>query len=193
MLAHLGAVTLPPNVLAKLDAGRPLSPEEAEMVERVPDISHDLVATIPRLEGVAAAVRCHTTRYDGKGAGLGTPVGDDLPLAARVLRVAADFDAGMAQRPSVQATLAVMKADPGAYDPRVLDALVSCHAVPDQISSRETDVDDLQPGMVIVDDVYTTDGVMLISRGTVVTEALIQRLENYASQSRVQRLLLVEA
>jgi hypothetical protein len=46
--------------------------------------------------------------------------------------------------------------------------------------------------MVIFDDVYTTDGVMLISRGTVVTDALVLRLENYASQGRVQRRLLVE-
>jgi response regulator RpfG family c-di-GMP phosphodiesterase len=193
MLAHLGAVTLPPNVLAKLDAGRPLSPEEADMVRQVPGISHDLVATIPRLEGVAAAIRCHTTRYDGKGAVIGAPIGDDLPLAARVLRVAADFDAGMALRPSVQATIAAMSADPTAYDPRVLDALVRCHAVAGRSDTRETDVDDLQPGMVIFDDVYTTDGVLLISRGTVVTETLIRRLENYASQQRVRRQLLVEA
>jgi response regulator RpfG family c-di-GMP phosphodiesterase len=192
MLAHLGAVTLPPNVLAKLDAGRPLTPEEADMVRRVPGISHDIVATIPRLEGVAAAIRCHTTRYDGKGAVIGAPVGDDLPLAARILRVAADFDAGTAQRPSVQATIAVMSADAGAYDPLVLDALARCHAMPEQARTRETDVEDLQAGMVIFDDVYTTDGVMLISRGTVVTEPLIRRLENYASQQRVRRHLLVE-
>jgi hypothetical protein len=34
----LGAVTLPANGLAKLDSGRRLTEEEAEMVDRVPDI-----------------------------------------------------------------------------------------------------------------------------------------------------------
>lgn len=193
MLAHLGAVTLPPNVLAKLDAGRPLTAEEEAMARRVPGISHDLVATIPKLEGVAEAIRCHPFRFDGKDAPIGAPTGDSLPLAARILRLAVDFDAGMAQRPSVQATLAVLSGDPGAYDPRVLESLIRCHAVAEEASARETDVDDLRPDMVIFDDVFTTDGVLLVSRGTVVTEPLILRLENYADQGRLSRRLVVQA
>ncbi|MCU1667903.1 MAG: response regulator receiver [Blastococcus sp.] len=192
MLAHLGSVTLPANVLAKLDAGRPLSPEETEMAERVPVISQELVASIPRLEGVAEAIRCFRTRYDGKGAPVGATVGEDLPLAARILRVAVDFDAGMAQRPSVQDTMAVLRADAGAYDPRVLDALVRCHAVPGHPATQEADVADLEPGMVIFDDIYTIDSLLLISRGTVVTEPLIRRLENYVSQGRVGHRILIQ-
>jgi response regulator RpfG family c-di-GMP phosphodiesterase len=192
MLAHLGSVTLPPNVLAKLDAGRPLTSEESDMVERVPITSHELVASIPRLEGVAEAIRCYPTRYDGKGALLGAPIGDDLPLAARILRVAIDFDAGRAQRPSVQATISVLKADPGAYDPHVIDALVQCHAATDSSAPHEMDVEELETGMVIFDDVFTMDGVLLMSRGTVVTEPLIRRLENYAGQGRVRRRILVQ-
>jgi response regulator RpfG family c-di-GMP phosphodiesterase len=193
MLAHLGAVTLPPNVLAKLDAGRPLTEDEAAMADRVPEISRDLVATIPRLEDVAEAIGCHRARFDGGGSALRTPRGEDLPLAARVLRLAVDFDAGMSQRPSVQATISALMADAGAYDPRVLAALVSCHDVPlTQGPPRDVDVLHLEPGMVVFDDVPTTEGVLLISRGTVVTDALIFRLENYARQDRVARHIRVE-
>jgi response regulator RpfG family c-di-GMP phosphodiesterase len=192
MLSHLGAVTLPPPVLAKLDAGRPLTEEETEMVARVPGISRDLVRTIPRLEGVAEAIGWHLSRYDGAGAGVGAPRGEDLPLAARILRVAVDFDAGMSQRPSVQATIGALRADAGAHDPRVLAALVAAHDVPDtQGPPRDVDVDDLAPGMVVYDDVYTTEGVLLISRGTEVTDALIHRIENYAGQGRVERCIRV--
>ena len=192
MLSHLGAVTLPPAVLAKLDAGRPLSEEEAEMVGRIPEISRDLVSTIPRLEGVAQAIGWHLARYDGEGSGVGVPRGEDLPLAARILRLAADFDAGMSQRPSVQATISALRADAGAYDPRALAALVTAHDVPDtQGPPRDVDVDDLSLGMVVFDDVYTTEGVLLISRGTEVTDALILRIENYARQKRVERQIRV--
>ena len=192
MLSHLGAVTLPPAVLAKLDAGRPLTEEEAEMVGRIPEISRDLVSTIPRLEGVAQAIGWHLARYDGEGSGVGVPRGGDLPLAARILRLAADFDAGMSQRPSVQATISALRADAGAYDPRVLAALVTAHDVPDtQGPPRDVDVDDLSPGMVVFDDVYTTEGVLLISRGTEVTDALVLRIENYAQQKRVERQIRV--
>jgi hypothetical protein len=183
---------LPPNVLAKLDAGRPLTEDEAEMADRIPLISHDLVATIPRLEGVAEAIGWQRARYDGEGSAPGVPRGDDLPLAARILRLAADFDAGMSQRPSVQDTISSLRADEGAYDPRVLQALVDFHDVTDaQGPPRDVDVDDLAPGLVVFDDVFTTDGVLLISRGTEVTDPLIRRLENYAQQKRVARRIRV--
>jgi response regulator RpfG family c-di-GMP phosphodiesterase len=193
MLSQLGAVTLPPNVLVKLDAGRPLSEEEAEMADRVPGISRDLVATIPRLEDVAEAIGCHRARFDGTGSAPGVPRGEDLPLAARILRLAVDFDAGMAQRPSVQATISALRADPGAYDPALLDTLAACHdASGTQGPPRDVDVLLLEPGMVIFDDVLTTEGLLLISRGTVVTDALVLRLENYARQDRVGRRIRVE-
>ncbi|MCW2676181.1 MAG: two-component system response regulator [Modestobacter sp.] len=193
MLSHLGSVTLPPNVLAKLDAGRPLDEDEAEMAGRVPGISRDLVATIPRLEGVAQAIGLHRARFDGSGSAPGVPRGEDLPLAARILRLAADFDAGMSQRPSVQATITALQADAGAYDPRVLEALAACHDAPEaQGPPREVDVLRLEAGMVVFDDVLTSEGVLLISRGTVVTDPLIQRLENYVRQDRVGRRIRVQ-
>jgi response regulator RpfG family c-di-GMP phosphodiesterase len=186
MLAHLGAVTLPPTVLAKLDAGRPLDEDERDMEARVPQLSRDLVAAIPRLEVVAQSIGWQRARYDGKGSAPGVPAGDALPLAARMLRLAADFEAGVSQRPSVQTTLSALQADAGAYDPRLLDALVGCHDDADpEAPPRDVDVMDLDEGMVIFDDILTTDGVLLIGRGTVVTDALIHRLENYADQGRV--------
>jgi response regulator RpfG family c-di-GMP phosphodiesterase len=186
MLAHLGAVTLPPKVLAKLDAGRPLDDDEREMESRVPALSRDLVAAIPRLETVAESIGWQRARYDGQAAAPGVPAGDELPLAARMLRLAADFEAGMSQRPTVQGTLGALRADAGAYDPRLLEALISCHDDADaEEPPRDVDVMDLEEGMVVFDDVLTTEGVLLIGRGTVVTEALIHRLENYADQGRV--------
>jgi response regulator RpfG family c-di-GMP phosphodiesterase len=192
MLANLGAVTLPANVLAKLDAGLPLTDEQAEMVNRVPDISRDLVESIPRLEEVAEAIGRFRLRYDGLGAPIGAPSGEDLPLAARILRVAADFDEGMSQRPSVQDSLNVMRANAGAYDPRVLEALVRCHAAPETAGApREIAVEQLRSGMVIFDDVFSSEEILLISRGTEVTQPLILRLENYANQGRLGRRIRV--
>lgn len=192
MLSHLGAVTLPPNVLEKLDSGRPLNEEEAEMADQVPEVSRKLVSGIPRLEGVAEAIGWQRARYDGRMSPLDAPRGADLPLAARFLRAAVDFELGTSQRPSVQDTLTAMRGDAGAYDPRVLDALVGLHGAEESpIEPREIDIYELEPDMVIFDDIFTTDDVKLISRGTVVTEPLILRLENYISQGRVDRRMHV--
>jgi response regulator RpfG family c-di-GMP phosphodiesterase len=192
MLAHLGAVTLPPTVLAKLDAGRPLDEDEREMAARVPQLSRDLVAAIPRLEVVADSIGWQRARYDGTGSPQGVPAGEELPLAARMLRLAADFEAGRSQRPSVHATLSALRADAGAYDPRLLEALVGCHEDADtEAPPRDVDVLDLEEGMIVFDDILTTDGVLLIGRGTVVSDSLIQRLENYADQGRVSSSIRV--
>jgi len=191
MLAHVGAVTLPPNVLDKLDAGRPLTEDEAEMEARVPEISRDLVRAIPRLEELAQAIGWHRARFDGSGSGIGVPSGEELPLVARILRVAVDFDSGMAQRPSVQQTISALTADAGAYDPRVLDALVRCHHVEELDAPREVGVAELRPGMVVFDDVFTTEGALLVGRGTVVTEPLVQRLENFIAQGRCRSTFTV--
>jgi response regulator RpfG family c-di-GMP phosphodiesterase len=137
MLAHLGAVTLPSAVLAKLEAGRPLDEDEREMDSSVIGLSRDLVAAFPRMERVAEGIGLQRARFDGNGNGPDIPAGEDLPLGARILRVAVDFDAGMTVRRSVQDTIDVLRADAGAYDPEVLDALVHCHAVEKATSCPE--------------------------------------------------------
>jgi hypothetical protein len=93
----------------------------------------------------------------------------------------------------VQATISALQGDAGAYDPRVLAALAACHELSEVPGPpQEIDVDDLKPGMVVFDDVLTTDDVLLISRGTVVTDTLVLRLENYVGQRRVGRRVRVQ-
>jgi response regulator RpfG family c-di-GMP phosphodiesterase len=122
-------VTLPAAVRAKLEAGRPLNEDEREMDSRVIGLSRDLVAAYPRMDRVAEGIGLQRVRYDGEGSPPGTPSGGDLPLGARILRLAVNFDAGMTLRRSVQDTISVLRADVGAYDPEVLDALIRWHAV----------------------------------------------------------------
>jgi hypothetical protein len=43
----------------------------------------------------------------------------------------------MTLRRSVQDTISVLRADVGAYDPEVLDALIRCHAVEAEYPSSE--------------------------------------------------------
>jgi response regulator RpfG family c-di-GMP phosphodiesterase len=194
MLSHLGAVSLPPNVLEKLDRGLPLSDDEQEMADRVPRASEELVRAIPRLEGVGRAIGLQRARYDGAGSGADTPAGEDIPVEARLLRVAVDFDAGMTPRPAAHAAIAKLGTDRGAYDPDVLDALARCYAVEERAApARKVALLDLEPGMVLADDVLNGRGVLLVGRGTTVTDALIYRLENFSRQDGISSPILIEA
>ena len=194
MLAHLGAVSLPPGVLDKIDAGLPLNEDERMMAERVSATSAQLVAQVPRLEGVAAAIELQHARYDGTSSTPGAPVGDDLPLAARILKVAMDFDAAMSRRPAAQNAIAALRGDAGAHDPSVLDALTRCHAVDAAASPpQKVEFDALEPGMVLMEDVLSDRGILLVGRGTAVTEPLLQRLDNFRRQDGISAPILVES
>jgi response regulator RpfG family c-di-GMP phosphodiesterase len=191
-LALLGGVALPAEVHAKLDAGRPLNEEERAMVDRVPELSRELVAAIPRLEGVAEAIGWQNARFDGAGSRIGVPSGAELPLAARILKVALDFERGMSQQRSVQRTIATLRSDPGAHDPAVLDALAQAHdGAGPALVPHDVSIEDLAPGMVVFDDLLTDTGLLLVGRGMEVTAALVERLENFAAQGRISSTVRV--
>lgn len=194
MLAHLGAVSLPPGVLDKLDSGLPLNEDEREMADKVPSASEQLVGRIPRLEPIAEAIGCQRARFDGEGARPGTPVGEDIPLTARILRVAVDFDAAMSRRPAPQAAITHLYSDTGAYDPTVLEALARCHDVSKDVAPPvSVSFEDLQPGMVVVEEVVSDRGVILVGRGTSVTAPMLQRLENFLRHDGISGAILVQA
>jgi response regulator RpfG family c-di-GMP phosphodiesterase len=191
-LAALGAVALPTTVLTKLDRGRPLDEDEQAMVDRVPGLSRDLVAGIPRLEDTAAAIGWQQARFDGAGARPGVPAGSELPLSARILKVAVDFEGWMSVQSSVQRALEGMRADGGAYDPEVLGALAVAHelvAAPGD--PRPVEVGQLRPGTTVAQDLQTVDGLLLVGRGTEVTDTLIERLSNFEQQGRFTGPVLV--
>jgi response regulator RpfG family c-di-GMP phosphodiesterase len=193
LLAQIGAVTLPVQVLEKMDNGLPLSREERAMLAKVPGTSQDLLAHIPRLENVVAAIGYQRLRYDGTGRPPEAPRGDDIPLVARILRVALDFDMLRSQRLPPMAAIERLRSVEGDYDPAVLDAWQALHAVEgvaEELPIQVT-VSELRTGMTLMEDVHNTGGMLLLGRGSVVTEAVIRRLENHVRQSGIRGSILV--
>jgi response regulator RpfG family c-di-GMP phosphodiesterase len=192
-LAQLGAVTVPTAVLEKLDAGLPLTEDETAMVEAVPQVSQRLIAEIPRLGPLATAIGQQGLRYDGKRSRPGDPVGEDLPLAARLLKMALDIDRMRSQRLPAPTILKQLREDAGAYDPRLLDLWEQSHTDPVAAESTPVllEIEDLETGMVLVEEVLNVRGVVLLGRGSSVTEALLQRIRNHAKQGEVKGPVLV--
>ena len=50
MLAQIGAIALPSNLLARAGQGQPLSPEERDLNSRLLGIADGVLAGIPRVE-----------------------------------------------------------------------------------------------------------------------------------------------
>lgn len=125
-LQELGMLGVNATTLA---AERPLSEEERAEVQRAPLIAQSLVASMPGYETVAKAVRHTHERWDGKGYPDGLS-GIDIPLASRIVAVAAAYQAMGAPRPHraamhPRAIAQELQAGAGTqFDPEIVAAML---------------------------------------------------------------------
>ena len=173
MASQLGAVTLPPTVLQKLDKGMPVTEDEQYMVDAMPGVAVQLLRSIPMLEDVVDIVR---------GLGRNPPEhrGPLVEAAIDVVRTAIDFETLESRGLEVESAVAVLECrDHSAL--HVLAALrrvKGCVQVKEQV--RGLRVVDLEVGMRVAEDIQATNGLVLIGRGMIVTELLLDRLTNFA-------------
>jgi response regulator RpfG family c-di-GMP phosphodiesterase len=188
MLAQLGAITLPPATAEKLYSGANLIPREQEMVARVPELTRQILANIPRLEGVLAILDNYPCPYGAMGAGR------SLPIGARIVRIAIDYDALEARGYTSDVALSTLRGRAKAYDPDLL-ALLERIVGTDTRAVRVTEIPllSLRAGMMLVDDVRSAAGSLLIARGHVATEQLVTRLWNLGEGNVREPLLVAEA
>jgi two-component system cell cycle response regulator len=128
-LHDLGELSIPSEIL---DKPGPLDEQEWEFVRQQTLVAEHILNTSPELRGVAPVVRATHENWDGTGYPDGR-VGEDIPLAARIIRVCHAFDAMVSARPyrpalSPENALAELEGRVGtSFDPavvRVLSALV---------------------------------------------------------------------
>jgi response regulator RpfG family c-di-GMP phosphodiesterase len=199
MLAHLGMVTLPPPLLAKTHEGRALTPPEAEMLSRVPEIGAELLVHIPRLAPVAEIIRYRSKHYDGSGTPTDSVAGDAIPIGSRILKVLSDMLDLEAQGYSRGRALQTLQTRVGCYDPRVLDAVFACFDVylaqptPEPSVTRSVTVRELRPGDLLRSSLETRDGMLILAAGNEVSAVLLEKVRNFARLTGVCEPILVEA
>lgn len=191
MLAHLGLVSVPRPVLDKLDRGAELTAAEQETLDRSAAVSARLLTGVPRLEPVHQAVACSRLRFDGVGSPPGSPTGEDLPLAARLLRIATDLERATTGGLSEADALAVLRRDEGAYDPALLDAAAQGRRGGAR-DLRLVGVAELRRNMTVAADVTSSSGALLIGRGSPITAGVVERLRNHEENGNLPGRILVE-
>jgi HD-GYP domain-containing protein (c-di-GMP phosphodiesterase class II) len=124
-LHDVGKLGVPESILRKPG---PLDEREWTVMRRHPEWGAQMVARVPGLEGIAALVRGHHERWDGRGYPDGLE-GDGIPLGSRVISVCDALEAMVARRPyraplSLDAALGELLAGSGSqFDPAVVAAV----------------------------------------------------------------------
>ncbi|MEK6786621.1 MAG: HD domain-containing phosphohydrolase [Nitrospirota bacterium] len=187
MLSQIGCVILPEAVLKKVYRGEALTSEESQLFNQHPFVAFDLVAKIPRMMRVAEIIKCQDKYYDGVGVSGDHRQGNEIPMEARILKVALDFDALESAGKTKVEAFDQLKQRKGWYDPTVVEALKTAFAREIKYEMRTTTVANLDKGMILGEDIKSSTEVLLASKGQEVTPSMIMRLQNFGATSGVRQ------
>ncbi|MCE2745552.1 MAG: HD domain-containing protein [Burkholderiales bacterium] len=143
---------------------------------------------------VSEIIRHHHERYDGQGFPDGLE-GDGIPLGARILAVAEDYDelqqGWLAAKTfdELQAQAFLVGAAGKRYDPKVIAVLPTALEklkAAEKANEKILHGEDLYEGLVLARDFEGPDGFMWLSKGHVVSRHFIGRVREAEQQHGVQ-------
>lgn len=195
MLSHVGCVTVPESILVKKYMKVPLSAEEQRILDGHPQVGHDLVSRIPRLEQVAQIIAYQEKQYDGSGEPRNSDKsGESIPFGARILKLALDFERLVESGASRSKALEEINKRSHWYDPAIaltLNKVITAEEENEPEEFRFVKADELTLNMVLAEDVISVKGLLLLTKGQRMTESLILRLENFVWAGAVKEPLKV--
>jgi len=198
LLSPIGYASLPPRLLQRISAGANLTTEETAIIRRVPQIGHDLLAGIPRLDSVARTILYQHKAFDGSGFPADECGGEHLPLGARLLKILDDRLTLEADGVAKQRAFEVMRARSGTYDPALLEQCFVCFQefLAQTISAdrpvRTLYVRELQVDQVVVSEITTPQGFVLVGAGHRLSAMVLRRLRNYEQLGEVKEPVYVQ-
>ncbi len=186
LLHDIGKIGLPDAVLDRPFNG--MSAEVRAEVMKHPVTGQMVILGVGQLKGAALLIRHHHENFDGSGfpdrlAGLA------LPLGARILTVANDYDALqmglLVNRPLKPAEALTFILDNAGkrYDPQVAHAFAAMLAetLKDEIVEVPLRPGAARPGMLLTRDLMHKDGYLLLAKGHTLDAGVIEQLTRLES------------
>lgn len=184
MLSQLGCVTMAPETIEAIYAGKPLSPKEQALYDTHPRIAWDLLKNIPRLESVAWMI-AHQNQPDTVDGDISNPQLAERRLGAQLLAVTLAFDTRVRQGSSRTEAAYALGRKYSDLDSRVMMALVEVEPEDRDKKVQTCRIEEITPGMVIDQDVRTEAGLLIIARNQEVTPSVILKLKNYYEKGMI--------
>jgi response regulator RpfG family c-di-GMP phosphodiesterase len=188
LLSQLGCLGLPAATLERAGAGESesLPPDQQREWLDHPARGAAMFAGLPRFEELTDAIAYQLKDFDGGGIPADGLAGEQIPEAARRLRLAIAWDEAQRRADTPTAAIESLKESIAAFDPArfaTLKALVS----PPRDDGRTTvvSVTDAAPGMVLDEAVVTHGGVWLVSKGQALTAASVERLRTFHENGQI--------
>lgn len=188
MLSQIGYLALPTQLVEKIYCGEPLTAAEKTLASGIPDVAMALLENIPRLDPVIqilAALKWTDEQIARLGDGtIGTGV--------RILDLVLEYDALITQGHSVDVAVQTLR----RRAPRCTEDLIEqfgkhLGAGSGKNEARVIALKAVQPGMVIMQDIPTHLGTLLVPRGFEVTSLFVERARNFGPELLTESVKVV--
>lgn len=195
LLAQIGRITMPRDLLSRADRGEALTEAERSVLDRLPEVGAQLLAHIPRLEGVTEAVRWQARGFDGSGVPGQGASGAEIPLSARILHCVQAYVEAEGREGGPARAVAALGQHRTRFDPVVFRALQQLVLPPEEggppPEPERVSLSELEVGMVLAEDAQTRDGMLLFASGSRLGATHLEKFRNFARLSGVREPLLV--
>jgi response regulator RpfG family c-di-GMP phosphodiesterase len=190
MLSQLGCVTLHPDTVEEMNAGRVLSSEEQSRFDRHPSVAWDLLSRIPRLEAVAWMIVQQyepiSTKQDSHDIER-----DCVAVGAQLLRIALAYDQLVSRGWSHTLALGELGKKANEEDSAILDALSDLERQAEPTQRYQCQICTLAPGMIVDEDLRTKGGSLVAAKGQEITPPLAMRLATLFQHGTIEGSVLV--
>lgn len=186
LLHHIGKIGLPDRLLDKPYVE--LTNSDRAEFDKHPMRAAAILMGLAPLADAARLIRCHREHYDGVGNSLGLR-GATIPLGARILLVAGDYESlqsGLIERDKLTPAQALRRIVDGrgtSYDPEVVDVFSEMVANVGEAAKLEAEFqlssDQLHEGLLLTQDVVSSNGMPLLLKDTVLNAAHIREIKEF--------------
>jgi len=189
-LCDLGLIGVPLEMLRTFRT-KPdqLTERERLLMQSHPVYGQTLAALVDNRSEVGEVIRHHHERFDGRGYPDGL-AGETIPWPARCLAVAVGYvESPLSKAGKIEALLA---RSGSFYDPdavRLFLKVSNLVQLPKQV--REIMLNELEPGMILANGIYSPHGLLLIGEGHSLSPSTISKIRSHNQVAPISQRLLV--
>jgi ActR/RegA family two-component response regulator len=187
MLSQLGCVTLAPETIEAIYKGEALTPNEEAQYSAHPSVAYGLLSKIPRLEPIAWMIE----HQNGPASLEGGPEKADIRRGAEILRLVLSYEDSIHKGSSRNETVHRLARLNPNFSPEFFNALVSLNPQAEDEETKSCRIEELEPEMIVQQEIQAVDGSLIISKGQEVTSTVISKLRNLQARRAISGSITV--
>lgn len=191
ILSQLGCLTIPPEVLLRHSTGAGLSGPERKMMEQHPSTAAKFLAKIPRMEEVIEIIAGQNKPYSQFPKYSDPESYAKVYLGAQILHVAIDLDRLLRVGMSPDKILKTMQQETEEYNPVLVESLRNFDFGLQNMVHMSIHCNKLTTRMILDEEIRTSTGMLLASKGQKVTQAILMGILNYSQTIGINEPFMV--